>query len=355
MDKYRIDSHKLIYHPDRVNKWLQGENIYPLYMEISLYGGCNHRCIFCGVDYLGHKAAVLDKSYLKKFITQAAQKGVKSFMYAGTGEPLLHKNFTEIVSWTKKKGIDVAVTSNGVMFTEEKAEECLGNLSWFRVSLDAGTAETYAKIRKTKAKDFDVVLNNISNAVKIRNKNKYNCTIGAQLIILPQNINEMGILAKKLKSIGTDYLIIKPYSQHPLSKNRLGKLIDYSKVLHKKDELKKYSSKNFNIIFRSNAMEKINSKVNYQQCYGLSFSAYLLENGDLFPCIEVLGSKKYVYGNIYRESFKGIWQGMRRKKVMEQLNRNFATINSCERQSRLEEMNEYLWNLKNPPRHVNFI
>ena len=29
VDKYRIDSHKLIYHIPRVNSWLNGENIYP--------------------------------------------------------------------------------------------------------------------------------------------------------------------------------------------------------------------------------------------------------------------------------------------------------------------------------------
>jgi len=35
MDEYRIDSHKLIFHVDRVASWLKGADIYPIYMEVS--------------------------------------------------------------------------------------------------------------------------------------------------------------------------------------------------------------------------------------------------------------------------------------------------------------------------------
>jgi len=54
MDKYRIDSHKLIYHIPRVSDWLNDKVVYPIYMEISPVGSCNHRCIFCAYDYIGH-------------------------------------------------------------------------------------------------------------------------------------------------------------------------------------------------------------------------------------------------------------------------------------------------------------
>ena len=54
-DKYKIDSHKLMYHVHRVSDWISHENIYPIYVEISPTGTCNHRCIFCSVDFMGYQ------------------------------------------------------------------------------------------------------------------------------------------------------------------------------------------------------------------------------------------------------------------------------------------------------------
>ena len=34
----RLDSHKLIYHPEMVSRWLNGENIYPIEMRFRQAG-----------------------------------------------------------------------------------------------------------------------------------------------------------------------------------------------------------------------------------------------------------------------------------------------------------------------------
>ena len=33
-DNIRIDTHKLLYHPETVARWLSGENIYPIELEL---------------------------------------------------------------------------------------------------------------------------------------------------------------------------------------------------------------------------------------------------------------------------------------------------------------------------------
>jgi len=215
MDRFKIDSHKLIYHPQRVCQWLEGKNIYPIYVEIAPSGACNHRCIFCGLDYIGYKTQYIETNHLKKFLITASNKGIKSIMYAGEGEPLLHKDIINIVNATKDNGIDTAVTTNGVFLTEEFSDKALKSLCWVRISLNAGTKGTYAKIHRTKEEDFDKVINNIKYAAKTRAKNKLATTIGAQILLLPQNYKEIPTLAKILKDIGADYLIVKPYSKHP--------------------------------------------------------------------------------------------------------------------------------------------
>ena len=65
MDKYRIDNHKLVYHVSRVNDWDKGQIIYPIYMEISPAGACNHRCTYCGLDFMKYEPRYLETELLK--------------------------------------------------------------------------------------------------------------------------------------------------------------------------------------------------------------------------------------------------------------------------------------------------
>ncbi len=82
-DKIKIDSHKLIFHPEIVSRWKNGENIYPIELEIGLTNACNHRCIFCAVDYTGYKPTIMDKEVLIRNLEEISEKGVKSIIYAG--------------------------------------------------------------------------------------------------------------------------------------------------------------------------------------------------------------------------------------------------------------------------------
>ena len=50
-------------------------------------------------------------------------KGLKSIVYAGEGEPLLHKEAFDIINYTKALGIDAAVSTNGVLLTAEASRE----------------------------------------------------------------------------------------------------------------------------------------------------------------------------------------------------------------------------------------
>ena len=85
-DKYSIDSHKLIYHPEiyqwssAKDDWEKLKKVYPIYVEISPYGGCNHRCTFCALDYMGYENIGIEFEILKKTIGEMGAKGVKSVM-----------------------------------------------------------------------------------------------------------------------------------------------------------------------------------------------------------------------------------------------------------------------------------
>jgi len=355
MDKYRIDSHKLIYHVHRVYDWLNGKNVYPIYAEISPSGTCNHRCTYCALDFMEYQARFLDKVLLKDRLSEMASLGLKSIMYAGEGEPLLHKDIGDIINHTKRVGIDVAITTNGVLLKENLIESTLGNITWIKVSINGATKETYANIHRASPDNFERVMKNMSYAVKLRNDRGYKCTLGMQLMLLPENCHEAVLLAQQAKDIGMDYLVIKPYSQHPLSKTTKYGDIKYSDYLHLADKLSTYNNNSFNVIFRINTMKKWDEgQRSYGQCLALPFWSYIDAGGTVWGCSAYLSDNRFEYGNIYKNTFKEIWEGERRHTSVQWSEEKLDT-NQCRRNCRMDEINRYLWDLKHPAEHVNFI
>ncbi len=351
-DNLRLDSHKLIYHPDVVSRWMRGENIYPIEVEISPSGACNHRCIFCAVDYIGYEPNFLDKNIILRDIQHMSQKGLKSVICSGEGEPLLNKDMPDIANGIKGCGVDVAMSSNGALFTKDKAQECLGAFSWVRFSIASMEANSYDKIQRGKSGDLERVKTNLADCVQVKRDRKLKTTLGVQCLLLPDNMKQLPQMAKELRKIGVDYLTIKPYSQHLHSENKMQ--IDYEALIDLEKEIKQYATDEFAIYFRVNAMKKMHHEKCYKRCYGLPFMTHIDAKGNVWPCIAHIGTENLSYGNINEQTFEEIWEGTRRQEVLKQLNE--MDINKvCREACRLDEMNKYLDELKHPGAHVNFI
>ncbi len=355
MDKYRIDSHKLMYHIDRLNQWMKGDTIYPIYIEASPSGGCNHRCVYCGLDFMGYKPAFYDAEKFGTVLTELGRLGVKSIMYAGEGEPFLNRQFPQILANTRNAGIDAAITTNAVLFKEEYTEEVLANTQWIKVSINAGTAKTYAAIHGTNESDFAKVIKNMTHAADVKKKGGYKCALGMQMLLLPENSSEVCTLAEIARNAGMEYLVIKPYSQHPQSITTKYSDINYKDYYSLADELQKYNTPDFKCIFRLNTMKKWDAgEKPYERCCALPFWSYIDSEGNVWGCSMYMKDQKFLYGNIFEQSFEAIWNGKRRRESLEYVAKELDPCN-CRTNCRMDEINRYLWELKNPPEHVNFI
>lgn len=348
----RMDSHKLIYHPEIVSRWLKGENIYPIEIEISPSGSCNHRCIFCAVDYIGYQSVFLKKDIILRDISQMSKKGLKSVICSGEGEPLLNKEMPDIVNGIKSCGVDVAMSTNGVLFSREKLLDCLASFTWVRYSVASMEENSYNKIQRGKQGDLKKVKDNLAEAVRIKNDRKLKTTLGVQCLLMPDNVSKISDMARELRGIGVDYLAVKPYSQHLHSNNVLQ--IDYDEMLELEQQLKEYETENFAVHFRAKAMKKMHHVKKYKQCLGLPFMTHIDAKGNVWPCVAHIGTEEFCYGNINEKTFEKVWEGQRRQKVVENL--NGLDINKvCREACRLDEINKYLGQLKCPGEHVNFI
>lgn len=351
-ENIRMDSHKLIYHPDVVARWMKGENIYPIEIEISPSGACNHRCVFCAVDYIGYQPDFLDKDVILRDIAQMSQNGLKSVICSGEGEPLLNQNMPDIANGIKACGVDAAMSTNGVLFTKEKANDCLKAFTWVRFSVASMEGRAYDEIQRGKAGDLERVKENLSDIVEVKRNQGLKTTLGVQCLLMPNNAGQLPDMARQLREIGVDYLTVKPYSQHLHSENTFQ--IDYNQMMELEQEVKGYSTEDFAVYFRANAMKKVHHDKCYQQCYGLPFMTHIDAKGNVWPCVAHIGTKEFCYGNIYEQPFEEIWEGKNRQEVIRKL--NLLDINKvCREACRLDEINKYLAELKHPGEHVNFI
>jgi radical SAM protein with 4Fe4S-binding SPASM domain len=360
MDKYRIDSHKLMYHPERVqaflnagDDWEQYKTLQPIYAEISTAGSCNHRCTFCSVDYLGYKRVFLRRAVLKGFFESAAQIGLQAVMFAGDGEPLLNPDIIDIVGDAFENGIETAFTTNAVPLKQRFVESSLHKVSWIKVSMNAGDAEAYAAIHQTAEKDFGRVWENLEFAVKHREDERLEVALGVQSLILPDNLHTLDDLVMRARSVGLDYVVLKPYVHNVYMLQEGYSHLDYTAKEYSEtlSALKqKYDDDVFHVVARTNALMKL---VVEQDSYSTCLSTpalwfYVSGNGDVYACGAHVGNSNFLLGNIHEDTIESIWMSDDRRNcwsfVQEELD-----LAVCRNNCRMDEANRYLEQLVDTP------
>ena len=369
MDKFLIDSHKLMYHPDRVadlidakRDWSKHKKLRPIYAEISSSGACNHRCTFCSVDYIGYKKVFLDRQVLLRFFESSSKIGLKAVMFAGDGEPLLNPEIIDIVNDARLFNIDTSFTTNGVYITENFIEQALEKVSWIKVSLNAGDQDTYEKIHRTNKNDFNRVWTNLSKAVKAKDdsKGKIKTALGVQSLILPDNIKSLDELAKRSRDTGLNYIVLKPYVHNVYMKQEGYNDIDYTEKQYKNTlaELRsKYETSDFTVVARDNALAKlVGEQERYTTCWSTpALWFYISGDGSVYGCGAHVGNPNFLLGNIKESPMSDIWESKSRQKCLDYV-QDDLDLSSCRRTCRMDEVNAYLSRLiNNETDHVNFI
>jgi len=360
-DRYLMDGNKMMWHPDRVSKWLNGEVIAPLHIDAGLSKGCNIRCHYCfgviqGNFYKKGYNKIFPRKPLLKYIKDAGDIGVKSMGLVGEGEPLLNPAVYDAIRIGKKSGMDMALATNGALFNRGKdGEDALERLTWIRFNISAASDDAYRKLHGSKS--FDDVINNIRFCVQKKEENDLPVTIGLQSVLTPRDAEEMVPLAKLGKELGVDYHVIKQCSD--TRDNRLGiydKLGNYSSFSDILEEAEAQSEGKYNVIAKwSHIMGE--GKREYDHCMGVPFLLYTSGDGKVFGCgmfFEKEWWDKFLIGDLMKDSLTDILHSDRYKEVIKR-HANIDCHKFCYSDCRTHSINEYVWKLLHPPEHKNFI
>ena len=131
-------------------------------------------------------------------------------------------------------------------------------------------------------------------------KAKSKCTIGVGY--LTGEVNRGGIVISAQAwshQPGVDYINFRPFQ---------GDKVDFSKELA---EAKKYETEAFHVLFKPHKYEKW-WNITYSKCYFQYLYPLIAADGNLYPCCDMRGKKKYIIGNIYKNSLQQLWNKKRK-------------------------------------------
>ncbi|MBW1783672.1 MAG: radical SAM protein [Deltaproteobacteria bacterium] len=357
MGKLFLDGSKLFHHLDELIKWKKNEAFFPVHVEISPTNACNYRCTFCYADFTGHEKRKIEKEILIRLMNDMGQKGVKSCLFAGDGEPTLVKYVMDAIRTGKEAGIDMALNSNGKLFNEEWAENTLPYLTWLRFSVMAATPEIYSQVHGTRKEDWSRTIGNISKAVEVKRKHNLPVTIGIQQVLLPENAHEVAELARISKEMGVDYYVLKPFSLHQGNTayqdgiSAVALRDRHLDILKKAEDL---TNDAFTCIIRWNTFLD-DGVPSYERCLGLPFIAQIAADAKIYTCCPFFYHDEFAYGDLHKEGFADIWMGQRADRMRRQMAEQFDVQHNCMSYCRHHQINILLWKLANPPAHINFI
>jgi GTP 3',8-cyclase len=354
MKRFQFEGHKLGYHLDRVNEFLARGDCYPIYMEISPVGNCNHRCIFCAYDYIGYPKRKLKTDRTLALLDELAGCGLKSLLFAGEGEPLVHPDITAFVLRARENGIDTAMFTNGQLLKRKLSEKLLPALTFLRFSFNGGTRDNYGAIHGVRPEVFDRVVCNIRESVEIRNRSGLRADIGAQFVLLPENIDFLLYAVETLKQCGVDYVAIKPFMQRESQAYRLPQQFSMESVTALFQDAEKFSDDSFRVLIRKQSFQEYGLR-NYERCYGTPFISVLNSAGMISACLPYWERDTFSFGSIYENSFQEIWNSEKRTAIKRHLEHNLKAC-ECPPNCRANAINEFLWDLRHPNvKHINFI
>jgi len=138
-------------------------------LRISVTDRCNIRCFYCmpetGVKFQPREQ-ILTFEEIERFVRIAVSLGVRKLRVTG-GEPLLRKDLAKLIrKLSAIEGIeDLALTTNGVLLTEQAKALYDAGLRRINVHLDTLDRERFKQI--TRRDDFDRVLEGIDTALRM--------------------------------------------------------------------------------------------------------------------------------------------------------------------------------------------
>ncbi len=270
----------------------------PMFISIEPTNICNLKCPECPVGMRTQqvKAINMDTGMAKKVLDELSSTLMHVILYF-QGEPLISKNFTELVRYAHSKKLLTSTSTNAQLITNDLAKELVqSGLDKLIISMDGTTQEAYEAYRV--GGKLDKAIAAVEYVVKWKEELKSpSPLIEIQFIVLKTNEHQLADMKKLSRKLKADKLTFKT-----------AQLYDFENGNPFLPSIRKYARYEL----RADGKYHIKSPLK-NRCNRLWSGAVVNSKGEILPCcFDKDGS--YSFGNITNESFQTAWHNEKAKR-----------------------------------------
>lgn len=177
---------------------------WPIHIMFEVTQRCNNDCVYCynvWKDDPGYPRGELSFAEIKKLFDKLTDEaGLNSLTLTG-GEPLLHRDIEDIVSYFRSKKIEISLATNGTLLDEKKAESLVrAGLKSFEIPILSTDRSLHNSLSRNDAYD--------KACEAITNLKAHAAVVTVVFVATKENISHFDDVAELAFALDADSLMI---------------------------------------------------------------------------------------------------------------------------------------------------
>lgn len=300
----------------------------PFQVVWNLSRACNMNCVHCYEDAGKKDVNELNREEVINGLDIMANAGVTSIAFSG-GEPTVHPDILDFISYTNELGIYPAMATNGYLLSDKNICEKYieSGLGFVQISIDGMKPETHDSFRRVNGA-WDKAIQAVKNCVDS------DLFVEVSTTVTEHNYMEIPDMIDLMRDLGVDWLMLYNFIPTGNGKNIIDTDISPSKrvdllktAFHaNNNEMQVLStapqyamvadslvSNNNNVIpthffnpeYEDSSIKQLADFIG--GCGAGRFYMSIEPNGDMYPCVFFPHKDELKLGNLLVDDFEDVW------------------------------------------------
>ena len=343
MKSNKYSDFKIFHHVEKLNSFVAGEVLAPVYVRVKPINLCNHGCFFCvystgfrvkdggpeehivsGMHEDMKEDDIIPRDKMMQTLSELANMGTKAITWSGGGEPLMHPDIVDFMRLTLLLKMDLSIITNGQNLAKERAE-VLADAKWVRVSMDYTNGEEMKRFRNVPEKSFDSIIRNLRGFAGMKDAG---CDLAVNYIVHRNNYKNLGGLTQLLKDSGVENVRFSPmyvpdfYEYHkPIAEEVNEQLAKIQTICDDRFTV--------NSTYNTTPGSSHSHTRSYNRCFVMQTVPVIGADMKVYACHNKAYDSTGCIGSIKDQSFHQLWFSKETKEYMQKFNAKTTCMHEC--------------------------